>query len=126
MIAAIFTEIIIEAYALKPILKKSADTILTRFDTMKGRVATSAIKPAAITNAVLTERIRQIHAELDQAYGMPRVRAELRDQGLTVTRLRVAHLMCKAGLRGVSRRRACVMTTRKAAHYSWNSCLRVA
>jgi putative transposase len=30
----------------------------------------------AMNNAVLTERIRQIHAESDQTYGMPRVRAE--------------------------------------------------
>jgi putative transposase len=40
----------------------------------------------AMDNAVLTERIRQIHADSDQTYGMPRVRVELRDQGLTVGR----------------------------------------
>ena len=46
----------------------------------------------AMNNAVLTERIRQIHAESDQTYGMPRVRAELRDQGVTVSRQRVGSL----------------------------------
>jgi len=35
-----------------------------------------------MNNAVLTERIRHIHAESDQIYGMPRVRAELRAQGV--------------------------------------------
>jgi putative transposase len=64
-------------------------------------------------NAVLTEHIRQIHAESDQTYGMPRVRAELRDQGVTVSRQRVGRLMRKAGLRGVSRRRSYIVTTRR-------------
>ena len=35
----------------------------------------------AMNNAVLVERIRQVHAESHHTYGMPRVRAELRDQG---------------------------------------------
>jgi putative transposase len=67
----------------------------------------------AMDNAVLTEHIRQIHAESDQTYGMPRVRAELRDQGVTVSRQRVGRLMRKAGLRGVSRRRSYIVTTRR-------------
>ena len=67
----------------------------------------------AMDNAVLTERIRQIHADSDQTYGMPRVRAELRDQGMTVSRQRVARLMRQAGLQGVSRRRAYIVTTRR-------------
>ncbi len=69
----------------------------------------------AMDNAVLTEHIRQIHAESDQTYGMPRVWAELRDQGVTVSRKRLAHLMRKAGLKGVSRRRAYIVTTRRDA-----------
>lgn len=69
----------------------------------------------AMNNAVLTEHIRQIHAESDQTYGMPRVRAELRDQGVTAGRQRVARLMRKAGLQGVSRRRAYIVTTRRDA-----------
>lgn len=67
----------------------------------------------SIDNAVLTERIRQVHADSDATYGMPRVRAELMDQGLRVSRQRVARLMRKAGLRGVSRRRGFVVTTRR-------------
>jgi putative transposase len=35
----------------------------------------------ALDAAVLTERIRTIHAESDSTRGMPRVRAELVDQG---------------------------------------------
>lgn len=67
----------------------------------------------AIDNAVLTERIRGVHAESDATYGMPRVRAELIDQGVSVSRQRVARLMRAARIRGVSRRRAFVVTTRR-------------
>jgi putative transposase len=67
----------------------------------------------AIDNAVLTERIRSVHAESDATYGMPRVRAELIDQGVVVSRQRVARLMRAAHIRGVSRRRAFVVTTRR-------------
>ena len=47
----------------------------------------------AIDNAVLVERIRAAHAQSDATYGMPRVRAELIDQGVAVSRQRVARLM---------------------------------
>ncbi len=47
----------------------------------------------AIDNAVLIERIRAVHAQSDATYGMPRVRAELIDQGVAVSRQRVARLM---------------------------------
>ena len=67
----------------------------------------------AIDNAVVTERIRQIHADSDETYGMPRVRAELLDQGLPISRKRVARLMRRASIRGVSRRRGFVVTTRR-------------
>ena len=43
-------------------------------------------------DAVLVERIRAIHAESDATYGMPRVRAELIDQGVKVNGKRVARL----------------------------------
>ena len=46
----------------------------------------------AIENAVLLERIRQVPAESDATYGMPRVRAELVEQGLRVSGKRVARL----------------------------------
>jgi putative transposase len=67
----------------------------------------------ALDNAVLTERIRAVHTESDATYGMPRVRAELIDQGMKVSRQRVARLMRLAHIRGVSRRRAWVVTTRR-------------
>lgn len=66
----------------------------------------------ALDDAVLTERIRTIHTESDGTYGMPRVRAELVDQGTAISRKRVARLMRRAGLRGVCRR-GYVVTTRR-------------
>lgn len=67
----------------------------------------------AIDNAVLTERIRSVHAESDATYGMPRVRAELIDQVIKVSRQRVARFMRCARIRGVTRRRAWAVTTRR-------------
>ena len=67
----------------------------------------------AMANAVLVEQIRQIHAESDGTYGMPRVRAELMDREIRVARQRVARLMRCHGIRGVSRRRGYVVTTRR-------------
>jgi len=52
----------------------------------------------------LTERIRMIHEESYGTYGAPRVHAELREQGVRVGRKRVARLMRRARLQGVSRR----------------------
>src|SRR5690606_10254388 len=43
-----------------------------------------------IADAVLTERIRQIHAASDGIYGRPNIHAELRDEGTRVGRKRVA------------------------------------
>ena len=59
----------------------------------------------ALANTVMTERIRNVHANSDATYRMPRVRAEPMDQGTTISRKRVARLMRNAQLRGVSRRR---------------------
>ena len=67
----------------------------------------------ALDDAVVIERIRAIYAESDATYGMPRVRAELIEQQVRISRKRVARLMRHAGLRGVSRRRGFVVTTHR-------------
>ena len=66
-----------------------------------------------VANAVLSERIRQVHIDSHHTYGMPRVRAELLDQGVAVSRKRVARLMQANGIRGISRRRGFTVTTRR-------------
>jgi putative transposase len=61
----------------------------------------------------LIARIKAIHELSRGTYGAPRIRAELADvDGLRVNIKRVARLMRKAGIAGVSRRRFCVTTVR--------------
>ena len=67
----------------------------------------------ALADAVLRERIREIHSQSVATYGMPRIRAELAEQGTCVGGKRIARLMRRAGLRGVSRRRGYVVTTQR-------------
>ena len=64
-------------------------------------------------NTELTECIRQAHADSDATYGMPRIRAELVDQGIVASKKRIARLMRMAGLGGVSRRRSFAITTER-------------
>ena len=66
-----------------------------------------------LANAVLTERIREIHRESGESYGMPRVRAELLEQGHPTSRKRVARLMRLARIRGISRRRGFMVTKQR-------------
>ena len=68
----------------------------------------------ATQDAVLTERIRLLHAAYDENCGSPNIHADLRDEGTRVGRKRVARLMRVAGLRGISRRRSFVITTQRA------------
>ncbi len=63
-------------------------------------------------DAALTEKIRWIHERSYGTYGTPRVHAELFEQGVRISRKRVARLMREAGLQGVSRRKGVRTTVR--------------
>ena len=67
----------------------------------------------AKANATLLVRIREAHQASDETYGMPRIRAELADADIRVSRKRIAHLMRNNQIRGVSRRRAWCVTTER-------------
>jgi putative transposase len=56
-------------------------------------------------NAVLTQKIREVHDRSRQTYGYPRVHAELRALGMCCSRKRVARLMRQNGLTGCMRGR---------------------
>ncbi len=58
----------------------------------------------------LVDRIRRVHEASRHAYGSPRVLRELRAEGMTVGRHRVARLMRKAAIRGRRSLRFCVTT----------------
>ena len=67
----------------------------------------------AQANARLLQAIRAAHQASDATYGMPRIRAELADQGMVASRKRIARLMREHRLQGVSRRRAWCVTTER-------------
>ena len=69
----------------------------------------------AQANAVLQERIREIHATSDGTYGTPRIHADLVEAGERIGRKRIARLLREAGLEGVSRRKRKGLTRRDPA-----------
>ena len=80
------------------------------YDAWQGRA------PSARTESdeALLDRIREIHRISQGTYGAPRIHAELVARGCAVGRKRVARLMRRAGLRGISRRKGTRTTTRDA------------
>jgi putative transposase len=79
------------------------------YHAWKGR----AVSARARADTALEQRIREIHSASRGTYGSPRVHAELQDvDQIRCGRKRVARLMRRAGLVGVSRRRY-VQTTRR-------------
>ena len=63
-------------------------------------------------DAVLAEQIRTIHQQSDGTYGAPRIHAELQEHGRRVACKRIARLMRRAGLQGVSGRKGPRTTVR--------------
>jgi putative transposase len=71
----------------------------------------------AQADAILLERIKAHHEDSRGTYGMPRLHEDLKEEGIKVGRKRVARLMKKEGIMGVSRRRKRGLTKRdKSAH----------
>ena len=69
--------------------------------------------PREIEEVWLTEQIERIHADSGGTYGSPRVHAQLRREGIHVSRKRVERLMREHGLQGAFLRRRCRATTRR-------------
>ena len=66
----------------------------------------------AVMNELLIEDIRAAHTSSKGTYGVPRIQADLAEQGIRIGRKRVARLMRNAGLAGVSRRKFVTTTVR--------------
>jgi putative transposase len=66
--------------------------------------------PRSKADTDLTAEIHIAHASSRGIYGAPRIHAELAAKGVGVGRKRVARLMSKAGLAGVSRRKFVITT----------------
>jgi putative transposase len=72
--------------------------------------------PRKREDAHLRSQIRQILTSHQGRYGSPRLHAELKDQGKSISRKRVARLMREAGLCARGKRRRVVTTRRDASH----------
>lgn len=79
------------------------------FYDWKGR----APSQRALANEVLIKQIKAAHAMSDSTYGMPRIRAEIIDQGCVVGKHRIARLMRDNHIRGICRRRGFITTTNR-------------
>ena len=79
-----------------------------------GRYAWSKRQPSPRSkrDAELTTAIRAAHTGSRGTYGSPRVHAELAANGIRIGRKRVARLMSRSGIAGVSRRRFVTTTVR--------------
>ena len=75
------------------------------------------LRLGATADAGLTRRIRTIHVASRGTYGAPRIHAELQADGVPIARKRVARLMRRAGIVGVSRRRSVRTTRQDRAHH---------
>ena len=79
-----------------------------------GHYRDSDIGPRAKENTMLLVEIRRVFDEHKQRYGRPRIRHQLRSQGLRCGKNRVARLMREAGLRAITSRRKRPRTTDSA------------
>lgn len=59
----------------------------------------------ALEDRELLEKIRHFHKKSQGTYGVPRIHRDLIEDGISVSRKRVARLMREAGLEGISRRK---------------------
>ena len=66
-----------------------------------------------IEQAWLGEQIQRIHAACDGTYGSPKVHAQLRREGIRVSRKRVERLLRQAGLQGAFMRKRRRSSTRR-------------
>ena len=65
-----------------------------------------------VEDKLITDKIVSLHKASDETYGVPRIHADLSDEGFKIGRKRVERLMKAKGLRGVSRRKFVVTTKR--------------
>lgn len=62
-------------------------------------------------NETLSEKIRSLHAESGGTYGLPRLKAKLKQEGTNCGKTRLSILMKKAGISGIFKKRFKVRTT---------------
>jgi putative transposase len=94
------------------ITKMTALLAVSRSGYYKWAAAQNAApSPAAARRAGLDAKVAAFHAASDAVYGSPRILADLREDGETVSRKAVAASMRRQRLQGISPRRFTPVTT---------------
>ena len=86
-----------DRFGVEPVLRVLEVPVSTFYGWLARRRRPS---PRDIEQTWLGEQIQRIHAASDGTYGSPKVHAQLRREGIRVSRKRVERLMRQAGLQG--------------------------
>jgi hypothetical protein len=97
-------------FGVEPILRVLEVPVSTFYGWVARRRHPS---PRDIEEVWLGEQIERIHAESGETYGSPKVHAQLRREGIRVSRKRVERLMRQAGLQGAFMRKRKRGSTRR-------------
>ncbi len=90
-----------DRFGVEPILR----VLETPVSTFYGWLARRRPSPRDIEETWLGEQIERIHADSGGTYGAPRIHAQLRRDGIRVSRKRVERRMREAGLQGAYMRK---------------------
>ena len=99
-----------DRFGVEPVLRVLEVPVSTFYGWLARRRRPS---PRDIEQTWLGEQIQRIHAESDGTYGSPKVHAQLRREGIRVSRKRVERLMRQAGLQGAFMRKRKRSSTRR-------------
>jgi putative transposase len=99
-----------DRFGVEPVLRVLEVPVSTFYGWVARRRRPS---PRAIEEVWLSEQIERIHADSDGTYGSPKVHAQLRRQGIRVSRKRVERLMRQVGLQGAFLRKRKRSSTRR-------------
>jgi transposase InsO family protein len=99
-----------DRFGVEPILRVLEIPVSTFYGWLERRRRPS---PRDIEEVWLTEQIERIHADSGGTYGSPKVHAQLRREGIRVSRKRVERLMRTHGLQGAFMRKRRRSSTRR-------------
>ncbi|MFE3060511.1 IS3 family transposase [Nocardia sp. NPDC059239] len=87
------------------------DVSASGFHQWRNRRAAKELTSRQQRRADLTVKVLDVHADSHGTYGSPRITAELRERGETVTAKTIAKIMAEIGIEGISPRTFKVRTT---------------
>src|SRR5262245_48389808 len=99
-----------DRFGVEPVLRVLEVPVSTFYGWLERRRHPS---PRDIEEVWLIEQIQRIHTESDKTYGSPKVHAQLRREGIRVSRKRVERLMREQGLQGAFMRKRKRSSTRR-------------